>query len=129
MQPMGCIDHKPQGGQDDTPLISEIRRPLHPFASDRWVVQKKAASLIPASAGISRTTLPSLMDGDHLALKISIPEHHRPVMVKLAKVNWVQGGRFGVELLMMDADERGRLSHLSTNTSPWSLNFRIHDRS
>lgn len=74
--------------------------------------------------GISRTTLPSLMDGDHLALKISIPEHHRPVMVTLAKVNWVQGGRFGVELLMMDADERGRLSQFLDEHLPLEFEFQ-----
>ena len=75
-------------------------------------------------SGISRTALPSLMDGDHLTLKISIPEHHRPVMVKLAKVNWVQGGRFGVELLMMDADERGRLGHLIGEHVPLAFEFQ-----
>ncbi len=75
-------------------------------------------------SGSSRTTLPSLMDGDHLTLKISVPEHHRPVMVKLAKVNWVQGSRFGVELLIMDADDRGRLSRLIGEHLPLAFEFQ-----
>jgi hypothetical protein len=75
-------------------------------------------------SGSSRTTLPSLMDGDHLTLKISIPEHHRPVMVKLAKVNWVQGSRFGVELLIMDADDRGRLGRLIGEHLPLAFEFQ-----
>lgn len=75
-------------------------------------------------SGISRTPLPCLIDGDHLTLKISIPEHHRPVMVKLAKVNWIQGGQFGVELLMMDSDERGRLSHLIGEHLPLAFEFQ-----
>ncbi len=75
--------------------------------------------------GISRTTLPSLMDGDHLALKLSIPEHHRPVTVRLARVNWVQGGRFGVDLLLMDSDERDRLRPFFDQHLP--LEFELQD--
>ncbi len=74
--------------------------------------------------GTLRTTLHSLMDGDHLALKLSIPEHHRPVSVRLAKVSWVQGGRFGVELLMMDADERVRLSQFLDEHLPLEFEFQ-----
>ena len=51
----------------------------------------------------------SLVDGDYLALKLQRPDAHRPVSVHLAQVTWVQGDRFGVELLIMDADERTHL--------------------
>lgn len=76
------------------------------------------------SLGTLRTTLHSLIDGDHLALKLSIPEHRRPVSVRLAKVSWVQGGRFGVELLMMDADERVRLRQFLDEHLPLELEFQ-----
>ena len=61
-------------------------------------------------AGALRPTAHSLIDGDYLALKLQVPDAGRPVSVSLAKVTWVQGERFGVELLLMDIDERLRLN-------------------
>ncbi|MDP9132315.1 MAG: hypothetical protein M3M98_04170 [Nitrospirota bacterium] len=75
-------------------------------------------------AGTIRTTLHSLIDGDYLTLKLSIPEHCRPLSVTLAKVTWVQGGRFGVELLMMDADERVRMSQFLDEHLPLEVEFQ-----
>lgn len=75
-------------------------------------------------AGTLRTTLHSLIDGDYLSLKLSTPAYRRPVSVRLAKVTWVQGSRFGVELLMMDADERIRLSQFLEEHLPFELEFQ-----
>ncbi len=72
----------------------------------------------------SHSTSESLIDGDHLALRLSVPEHCRPISVRLAKVNWVQGNRFEVQLLMMDADERLRLSQFFDQLSPLELESR-----
>lgn len=74
--------------------------------------------------GTLRTTLHSLIDGDHLALQMRVPDHRRPVNVKLARVSWIQGGRFGVELLMMDTDERARLSRFLGERLPLELEFQ-----
>lgn len=66
----------------------------------------------------------SLIDGDYLALKLQVPEDHRPVSVGLARVTWAQGSRFGVELLMMDADERARLNGFLEEHLPLELEFQ-----
>ena len=72
-------------------------------------------------SGPLRTTLHTLIDGDFLTLKLQIPQDPLPVSVKLAKVTWVQESRFGVELLMMDVNERVRLSHLLDDRLPREL--------
>jgi len=71
-----------------------------------------------------RTTFHHLIDGDHLAVKIRIPDEGPPVSVRLAKVSWMQGERFGVELLVMDVDERTRLNRFLQVKSPPELEFR-----
>jgi hypothetical protein len=71
-----------------------------------------------------RTTFHQLIDGDHLAVKIRIPDEARPVSVRLAKVSWMQGERFGVELLVMDVDERARLNRFLQVQSPPELELR-----
>ena len=74
--------------------------------------------------GAQRTTFYHLIDGDHLAVKIQIPDERRPVSVRLAKVSWIQGERFGVELLVMDVDERMRLYRVLEANVPLELEFR-----
>ncbi|MBA2485917.1 MAG: hypothetical protein H0V35_07430 [Nitrospira sp.] len=108
-----------------------MTRPSHP----KFVVHCVLSSLAMGCAeegrifdacldGTIRTTFHSLIDGDYLALKLSIPEHCRPLSVRLAKVTWAQGGRFGVELLMMDADERVRMSQFLDEHLPLELEFQ-----
>jgi len=58
---------------------------------------------------LRRTTFHRLIDGDYLAIKLQIERDRRPISVSLARVLWIQGERLGVELLVMDADERSRL--------------------
>ena len=74
--------------------------------------------------GTLRTPLHCLIDGDHLALQMRVPDHRRSVNVKLARVSWIQGGRFGVELLMIDTDERARLSRFLDERLPLELEFQ-----
>lgn len=75
--------------------------------------------------GILPTTLQSLVTGEYLTLKLGVPENRRSVSVRLARVIWVRGGRFGVEILMMDADEHIRLTQFVDQYLPLELEF--HD--
>lgn len=74
--------------------------------------------------GTLRTTFHNLIDGDYLALKLQVCDERRLVSVNLAKVMWIQGQRFGVELLMMDADERLRLNRFLEENLPLELEFQ-----
>jgi hypothetical protein len=79
-------------------------------------------------AGFSETlhiTLHSLVDGDYISIKLHIPENHRPVWINLARVIWAEAGRFGVELLIMDSDERVRLGQFIGDHL--SLELEFHD--
>ncbi len=75
-------------------------------------------------SGTLPTTFHNLIDGDHLAVKIQIPAERRPILVNLAKVSWIQGERFGVELLVMNVDERARLNRLLEAKLPLELEFQ-----
>ena len=75
-------------------------------------------------SGTLPTTFHNLIDGDHLAVKIQIPDERRPVLVNLAKVSWIQGERFGVELLVMNVDERTRLNRFLEAKLPLELEFQ-----
>ncbi len=61
---------------------------------------------------LPRTTFHGLTDGDYLALRLQFPTDRRPLLVGLAKVLWIQEKRLGVEVLVMDVDERIRLNQL-----------------
>ena len=74
--------------------------------------------------GAPHPTSHSLIDGDYLALKLQVPEDRRPVSVGLARVTWAQGNRFGVELLMMDADERARLNGFLEEKKQLKIEFQ-----
>lgn len=74
--------------------------------------------------GTLRTTFHHLIDGDHLSVKIQLHDERRPVSVHLAKVSWIQGERFGVELLVMDVDERLRLNRFLEAKLPLELEFQ-----
>ncbi len=74
--------------------------------------------------GTLRTTFHKLIDGDYLALKLQVRDECSPVAVNLARVMWIQGERFGVELLMMDTDERLRLNRFLEENLPLELEFQ-----
>ncbi len=73
---------------------------------------------------LRRTTFHRLIDGDYLAIKLQVQRDRRPISVSLARVLWIQGERLGVELLVMDADERSRLKILFETTLPLELEFQ-----
>jgi hypothetical protein len=108
-----------------------MTRPSHPKFVVHCILSRQAMGCAEEGrifamslASTLRTTLHSLIDGDHVALKLSIPDHRRPVSVGLAKVSWVQGGRFAVEFLIMDADERVRLCQFLNEHLPLELEFQ-----
>ncbi|CAE6751249.1 MAG: hypothetical protein H8K06_02025 [Nitrospira sp.] len=67
-------------------------------------------------SALQRTTFHRLIDGDYLALQLHQHNDRRPLSVRLARVLWVQGARFAVEPLIMDADEYVLLSQLLETT-------------
>ena len=72
-------------------------------------------------SAVQRTTFHRLIDGDYLAIQLHVQTDRRPLSVSLARVLWIQGERFGVELLIMDADERIRLDQFLETTLPLEL--------
>lgn len=109
-----------------------MTRPSHPKFVVHCVLSRESMGCAEEGrifdtcvTGIMPTTLQSLIIGDYLTLKLGIPEHRRSVSVKLARVTWVRGGRFGVEILIMDADEHIRLAPFVDQHRPLELEF--HD--
>ena len=50
-----------------------------------------------------------------LRLLFSLPSHDTPLEVQLAPVRWSQGGRFGLEFIMMPAEAKVRLRQFLSN--------------
>lgn len=67
-------------------------------------------------SALQRTTFHRLIDGDYLALQLHRYNDRRPLSVRLARVLWIQGTRFAVEPLIMDADDYIRLNELLETT-------------
>lgn len=67
-------------------------------------------------SALQRTTFHRLIDGDYLALQLHRYNDRRPLSVRLARVLWIQGVRFAVEPLIMDADDYIRLNELLETT-------------
>ena len=60
--------------------------------------------------------------GDHLQLRLFLPESDQSVCASLAVVRWVQATLFGVEFLMIDEKYRSRLNEfIAMGTDPWKL--------
>ena len=64
--------------------------------------------------GWSRLGLKSIMTGDYLQLHLHLPGHMTPLSVPLAAVRWIHESRFGVDPILMDADDQLRLSQFVT---------------
>ncbi|GAB1722796.1 MAG: hypothetical protein GDA65_10040 [Nitrospira sp. CR1.1] len=98
---------------------------LHGILSDGAIGCAELAQLFATERdGTLRTTSHRLIDGDFLAMKLYLPEEKRPVSVNLAKVIWIQEERFGVELLIMDTDERDRLNRFLGRVFPLEVAFQ-----
>ncbi len=60
--------------------------------------------------------------GDHLQLRLFLPESDQSVCAKLAVVRWVQATLFGVEFLTIDEKYRSRLNQfVAMGNDPWKL--------
>ena len=60
-------------------------------------------------AGESSVTL---QPGMHLRVQILTPKHFTPMAVDLALVRWANRGKFGLEFLLIQPDERVRLQKI-----------------
>lgn len=67
--------------------------------------------------GWSKLGLKGIITGDHLQLHLHLPGHTTPLSVPLAAVRWVEDSRFGVDPIIMDADDQMRLNHYMTQQS------------
>jgi PilZ domain len=56
--------------------------------------------------------------GQSLQLKISLPGHKLPLMVKLGVVRWTNGKQFGVEFIKMDESHRIALNRYMAEHLP-----------
>lgn len=60
--------------------------------------------------------------GDHLQLRLFLPDSDQSMCVSLAVVHWVVGFRFGVEFLKMDEKYRSCLDQfIGMGNDPWKL--------
>lgn len=64
-----------------------------------------------------------LIEGEYVAIELHLPKTHRPVVVRLAKVTWIQADRFGVEFLLIDTDERVRVTRFLAEHLPLEVEF------
>ena len=62
--------------------------------------------------------------GDHLQLRLFLPDSDQSVCASLAVIRWVQATLFGVEFLTLDEKYRSRLNQfIAMGTDPWKLAF------
>lgn len=66
----------------------------------------------------------NLVEGEYVAIQLHMPKIRRPVSVRLATVTWVQANRFGVEFLLIDTDERVRVTQFLNEYLPLELEFQ-----
>jgi hypothetical protein len=60
--------------------------------------------------------------GDHLQLRLFLPDSDQSVCASLAVVRWVQATLFGVEFLTIDEKYRSRLNQfVAMGSDPWKL--------
>ena len=60
--------------------------------------------------------------GDHLQLRLFLPESDQSMCVSLAVVRWIQATLFGVEFLTIDKKYRPNLDQLiAMGNDPWKL--------
>lgn len=63
----------------------------------------------------------SVKIGDHLQLRLFLPEAEPSMRVPQAVVRWAKGARFGVEFIGMEEKDRSRLSRFVTSQEdPWA---------
>jgi hypothetical protein len=65
----------------------------------------------------------NLIEGAYVAVQLHLRKIHRPVSVRLARVTWIQANRFGVEILLIDTDERRRVTQFLSEHLPLQVEF------
>lgn len=76
-----------------------------------------------SSCGTRPRSHDTLIEGDYLAVRLPLPDEPQSVSIRLAAVTWVSGNRFGVELLIMDSDDRQRLARFLDTHFPLQMEF------
>ncbi len=60
--------------------------------------------------------------GDHLQLRLFLPDSDQSMCVSLAVVRWAEASRFGVEFMKVDEKYCSRLNQLiARENDPWKL--------
>ena len=54
----------------------------------------------------------SVRRGDHMKLRINLPEQESPILVGLATVRWVKGQESGLGFINVDTEQQKRLRRL-----------------
>ena len=67
--------------------------------------------------GWSRLGLKGIIAGDYLQLHLHLPGQSLPLSVPLAAVRWIHESRFGVDPILMDADDQLRLNRFLAQQS------------
>lgn len=60
--------------------------------------------------GCPRPSEKVLEQGDYVQLWLRLPDREKPVPVPLAAIRWANGSRFGVEVVLIDADDEMKLN-------------------
>ena len=64
-----------------------------------------------------------LIEGEYVSVELHLLKTPQPVVVRLAKVTWIQADRFGVEFLLIDTDERVRITRFLDEHLPLEVEF------
>ena len=86
-------------------------------ADEGYILDRRLAAL---SRQVSHH---DLVEGVYVAIQLYLPNIRRPVSVRLAMVTWIQANRFGVEFLLIDTDERIRVTQFLTEHLPLEVEF------
>ena len=80
------------------------------FLGERLVGKGTVTDLSLSGCGVRTTTV--LREGTSLSLSVTTPDEQDPIAINLATVRWALGGRFGLEFIRMEAEQRERLIRL-----------------
>lgn len=80
------------------------------FAGEAYVGEGTVLNLsVPGCAIHSRKPV---QPGSYLEMRMLVPDTTPPLRVRLAKVRWCEGRRFGVEFIQMPGEDQVRLGRL-----------------
>ena len=80
------------------------------FGGDSLVTEGVVLNLAVTGCGVQSSEVPRL--GEYLQLAIFVCGEEAPLVVDVAKVRWVQSGRFGAEFLRLPSADQVRLAAL-----------------